>query len=101
MASRCLTGGLNDGIRTTVYIFKERNSIGCLHSIAIGNLDSYAVLACLDWLYSYKMYQMEQHALKNVNNCLNANIYSYSETSDGQSSNLHLNVVHFVYTSVN
>jgi hypothetical protein len=44
---------------------------------------------------------MEQHALKNVNNCLNTNIYSYLETSGGQSSNLHLNVVHFFNASVN
>jgi hypothetical protein len=33
--------------------------------------------------------------------CLNTNIYSYLETSGGQSSNLHLNVVHFFNTSVN
>ncbi len=39
--------------------------------------------------------------LKNVNNCLNANIYSYLETSGRQSSNLYLNVVHFFNTSVN
>ncbi len=32
---------------------------------------------------------------KNVNNGLNTNIYSYLETSGGQSSNLYLNVVHF------
>jgi hypothetical protein len=43
---------------------------------------------------------MEQHALKNVNNCLNTNIYSYLETSGGQSSNLHFNVVHFYNTCV-
>jgi len=30
-----------------------------------------------------------------VNYCLNTNIYSYLETSGGQSSNLYLNVVHF------
>ncbi len=41
---------------------------------------------------------MEQHAFKNVNNCLNTNIYSYLETSGGQSSNLYLNVVHFLNT---
>jgi hypothetical protein len=35
---------------------------------------------------------------KNVNNCLNTNIYSYLETSGGQSSNPHLNVVHFLNT---
>jgi hypothetical protein len=40
-------------------------------------------------------------ALKNVNNCLNTNIYSYLETSGGQSSNLYLNVVHFFNASVN
>jgi hypothetical protein len=41
---------------------------------------------------------MEGHALKNVNNCLNANIYSYSEISGYQSFNLYLNVVHFSKT---
>jgi hypothetical protein len=44
---------------------------------------------------------MEQRTLKNANNYLNANIYSYLETSGGQSSNLHLNVVHFFNGSVN
>jgi hypothetical protein len=44
---------------------------------------------------------MEQHALKNVNNCLNTNIYSYLETSGDQSSNLFLNIVHFFNISVN
>ncbi len=36
---------------------------------------------------------MEEHDLKNVNSCLNTNIYSYLETSGGQSSVLYLNVV--------
>jgi len=44
---------------------------------------------------------MEQRALRNVNNCLNTNIYSYLEMSGGQSSNLYLNVVHCFNTSVN
>jgi hypothetical protein len=39
---------------------------------------------------------MELHALKNVNNYLNTNIYSYLETFGGHSSNLYLNVVHFL-----
>ncbi len=43
---------------------------------------------------------MEQRALKNVNNCLNTSIYSYLETSRGQSSNLYLNVVQIFNTSV-
>ncbi len=38
---------------------------------------------------------MEQHASKNVNNCMNTNIYSYLETSSGKSYILYLNVVHF------
>jgi hypothetical protein len=44
---------------------------------------------------------MELHTLKNVNNCLNTNIYSYLETSGGQSLNPYLNVVHFFNTRVN
>ncbi len=44
--------------------------------------------------------QMEQGILKNVNN-LNTNIYSYFETSGGQSYNLYWNVVHFFNTRVN
>ncbi len=44
---------------------------------------------------------MEQRTLKNVMICSNTNIYSYLETSGGQSSSLHLNVVHFFNTNVN
>jgi hypothetical protein len=44
---------------------------------------------------------MEQHALNNVNNCFNANIFSYLETSGGQSSNLYLNVVPYFNAGVN
>ncbi len=44
---------------------------------------------------------MEHHALQNVNNCLNTNIYSYLETSGGKSSNLYLNIVKIFNTSVN
>ncbi len=44
---------------------------------------------------------MEQHIFKNVNNCLNTNIYSYLETLGGQSCCLYLNVIHFFNTSVN
>jgi hypothetical protein len=43
---------------------------------------------------------MEEHTLKNVNNCLNTNIFSYLETSGGQSSNPHLIVAHFLNTRV-
>jgi hypothetical protein len=50
---------------------------------------------------TFKFSLMEQRDLKNVNNYLNTNIYSYLETSGNQSSNLYLNVVHFFNTSVN
>ncbi len=43
---------------------------------------------------------MEQCTLKNVNNNLNTNIYSYLEISGGQSSYIYLNVVHFFNTRV-
>ncbi len=45
--------------------------------------------------------QMEEHTLKIVNNRLNTNIYSYLETSGGQSYNLYLNVIHLFNTSLN
>ena len=44
---------------------------------------------------------MEQCAFKKVNYCLNTNIYSYLQTSDGKSCDLYLNVIHFFNTSVN
>ncbi len=50
----------------------------------------------LQW---FEIFQMEQRTLKNVNNHLNINIYSYLETSSGKTSNLYLNVVNFFHTS--
>ncbi len=44
---------------------------------------------------------MEQCTFRNVNNYLNTNIYSYLETSGGESSYLYLKAVHFFNTSVN
>ncbi len=44
---------------------------------------------------------MEQHALKNVNNCLNTNIYSYLDTSGGESCYLYLNIVHYLTPVLN
>jgi len=44
---------------------------------------------------------MEQRNLISVNNNFNTNIYSFLETSGGQSSNLYLNVAHFFNISVN
>ncbi len=42
--------------------------------------------------------RMEEHALKNLNNCLNRNIYYNLETG-GENSNPYLSVVHFLNTS--
>jgi hypothetical protein len=61
-------------------------------------LIKYALLCSPAKFFRGLKFTMEQHALKNTNNCLNANIYSYLETSVGQSSNTYLNVVHFLNT---
>jgi hypothetical protein len=50
---------------------------------------------------SNKTQLMEERTLRNVNNYLNTNIYSYIEASGGQSSNIYLKVVYFFNTSVN
>jgi len=44
---------------------------------------------------------IEHCTLRNVNNYLNTNIYSYLETSGGQSSNIYLKAIDFFNTSVN
>ncbi len=49
-------------------------------------------LNMLELLGAYTI-SMQQRALKNVKKCLNTNIYSYLETSGGQSYNLYLNAV--------
>ncbi len=63
----------------------------------LGNCDIRA-----KWKISFKNEmkwdKMEHHTLKNANNCMKTNIYSYLETSGGQSSNPYLNVVHFLNT---
>ena len=43
---------------------------------------------------------IDEDKMEHVNNCLNSNIYSYLETSGGQSSNPYLNAVHYFNTSV-
>jgi hypothetical protein len=45
--------------------------------------------------------KIEQHTLRNVNNYLNTNIYTYLEAPGGQSSYLFLKIVHLFNTSVN
>ncbi len=44
---------------------------------------------------------MKQHALKNVNNCLYNNIFSYLETFGGIGYNPYLSVAHFFNARVN
>jgi hypothetical protein len=66
---------------------------------------SYEILDTFSWHTYYLQYSVLikqwNSALKNLNNCLNINIYSYLKTSGGQSSILYLNAVHFFNTSVN
>ncbi len=52
-------------------------------------------------LYTILGVAMEERTLRNVNIYLNTNIYSYLETSGGQSSYLYLKVVYFFNASVN
>jgi hypothetical protein len=58
-------------------------------------------MAVAKYLTYYERATMEQRALRNVNNCLYTNVYSYLETSGGISYNSYLNVVHFFNTRVN
>ncbi len=59
---------------------------------------SLCLLVMKSW---WKLVTIEECTLKIVNDCLNAYIYSYVETSGDQNFNLYLNVVHFFNTSVN
>ncbi len=67
----------------------------CLFCLCFASLYKALYFECLN------VFAKEQHTFKNVNNCVNTNIYSYLETSCGQSYNLYLNVVHFFNASVN
>jgi hypothetical protein len=51
-------------------------------------------------LFTFSQWNSERTS-KYANNNSNINIYSYLETSGGQNSNQHLNVVHFFNTSLN
>jgi hypothetical protein len=72
-----------------------------LFHLEIECFSAYTVTACCHLDFSWEICPMEQRALKNVNNCLNTNIYSYLETPGGQSYILYYNVVHFFNTSAN
>jgi hypothetical protein len=47
----------------------------------------------------YLLNRIEQHTPKIANDCFNTNIYSYLETSGGQSLYQYLNAIHFCNTS--
>jgi hypothetical protein len=74
------------------YLFDLKSSY-VKYPMLNGNLD-------IVWLIGQQFEQgIEQHTLKNINHCLNINIYSYLETSGDQSSNPYLNV-HFFNTII-
>jgi hypothetical protein len=50
---------------------------------------TFLALATLGDATQIEMDLMEEHTFKNVNNYLNTNIYSYLETTGGQSFNLY------------
>jgi hypothetical protein len=62
---------------------------------------NYACFECKRVFLNNEINQGKSTVLKMLNNCLNSNIYSYLDTSGGQSSNLYKNVVHFFYIRVN
>jgi hypothetical protein len=76
------------------YISTEISSSQTWFGVGILKLQKFFDVDVLDFI-------MEQLALKNVHNCLNTNIFSYLETSCGQSSNLYINVVYFFNTIFN
>ncbi len=65
------------------------------------SMEKYTQLLLTANIWQSKKSAMEQHALRNVNNCLNSIIYPHLETSGGKSLNLYLNVVHFFNASDN
>jgi hypothetical protein len=71
-------------------------------TITLANISPFVFFWYDAWTEKVNLYQclklMEQRALKNVNNFMNTNIYSYLETSGGQSSNPYLDVAHFLNT---
>jgi hypothetical protein len=76
----------------------ESTRVELLTELHFKGLLVYKIAKYLTWVEERTM---EQRTLKNENNCLNTNIYSYLGTSGGQSSNLLLNVANFFNTSVN
>ncbi len=58
-------------------------------------------IGCIKWMHVWHLNsKFKSSHFKNANNCWITNIYSYLETSGGQSSYPYLNVVHFFSTRV-
>ncbi len=81
-------------LESSIMLLEAIYSIGMV--IVNYNCHIFVVQATDDPTYSKWPNPMKQQTFKNVNNCLNTNIYSYLETSGGQSSYLYLNVVPFL-----
>jgi hypothetical protein len=77
------------------------NNLGFLAIKLFGAMTPHLLDILSNHINCFLIIWTEQHALKNVNNCLNTDIYSYLETSGGQSFILYLNVVHFFNASLN
>ncbi len=79
----------------------KQNKLLCLHTTSSSNgATTLRTMTVSSRIRNYNLADIiDQHALKNVSNCLNTNIYSYFKTSGGQSSNLYLNVAYLFYTS--
>ncbi len=71
-----------------------------LQDTTIGNITLFAISTRNYYKYSFGCcffhFSDGTACFKNLNNYLNTHIYSYLETSGGQSFNLYLSVVHFL-----
>ncbi len=89
---------LSAGNKARVFSLEVRNARDIVNISLFLNVNIMQHQECLvvpeKLVYQIK-FSMEQNALKNVNHCLNTNIYSYLWTFFGHSSNLYLNFVIF------
>ena len=83
-----------------LFLFTMLTRLIASHRSWITKLMSSSKVHFLPFFLNFTFSQMELHSLKNANNYFNANIYSFLETSGGQSSNPYSNVVPFLNTRV-
>jgi hypothetical protein len=77
----------------------ERERAKCICQGITCNLSFYLGLTSAE-VEKLEYYNGTAH-FKNVNYCLNTNIYAYLETSGGQNYGLYLNIIHFLNISLN